>query len=175
VPYDDSIKIAWQAPRFWEGPTYQIYGGLSFVKAPSSLVWYPSYGMHTKTGVLLGAYATGDGVARMAALSRADQIESTRAVIEQLHPGCGVLLEKPLQVQWSKVPYNLGPWVKWASDHEPDYTLLSQPDGPIYFAGEYLSHVGAWQEGAIRSAHRTIALLDAAHRKGAPVTATRVQ
>jgi len=175
VPYGDSIKIAWQAPRFWESEPWRIYGGISFVKAPNSLVWYPSHGLHSKTGVLLGAYASGPAAAQMAALSRTDQIDLTRRMIDQLHPGSGALLEKPLQVQWAKVPYNLGPWVQWPSDQEPDYALLSEPDGPIWFAGEYLSHVGAWQEGAIRSAHRTAALLDARHRAGRPVTATRLQ
>ena len=29
-----------------------------------------------------------------------------------------------------------------------------EPDGPFYFAGEHLSHIGAWQEGAILSARR---------------------
>jgi monoamine oxidase len=173
TPYRDSIKIAWQAPRFWEGPQYQIYGGLSFVKGPSNMVWYPSYGLHTKTGVILGCYTGGPGAAQMMKMSRADQIEHTRKVIEAMHPGCGKLLEKPLQVQWAAVPYTQGIGVGWASDDEPDYHLLGQPDGPIHFAGEYLSHVGAWQEGAIRSAHRAIVMLDAQHRKGQPVTAQR--
>jgi|KBSSwiStaDraftv2_1062776.scaffolds.fasta_scaffold28355_4 monoamine oxidase len=175
VPYGDAIKIAWQAPRFWEGEPWRIYGGLSFVKAPNALVWYPSHGLHSKTGVLLGAYAAGPAATQMAAMSRAEQIDLTRAMIDQLHPGCGALLHAPLQVQWSKAPYSLGPWVQWASDNEPDYALLNEPDGPFWFAGEYLSHVGAWQEGAIRSAHRTAARLDARHRAGQPVTATRPQ
>jgi monoamine oxidase len=174
TPYRDSIKIAWQAPRFWEGPKYQIYGGLSFVKGPSNMVWYPSYGLHSKTGVILGAYAGGRAADQLAKMSRADQIEHTRKVIDAMHPGCGKLLEKPLQVQWGAVPYNHGIGVGWASDDEPDYHLLGQPDGPIHFAGEYLSHVGAWQEGAIRAAHRAIVMLDAQHRKGQPVTAQRV-
>jgi len=173
TPYRDSIKIGWQAPRFWEGPRYQIYGGLSFVKGPSNMVWYPSYGLHSKTGVLLGAYAGGRAADELAKMPRAAQIEHTRKVIEAMHPGCGQLLEKPMQVQWAAVPYNLGIGVGWASDDEPDYHLLGQPDGPIHFAGEYLSHVGAWQEGAIRAAHRAIIMLDAQHRNGQPVTAQR--
>jgi monoamine oxidase len=174
TPYRDSIKIAWQAPRFWEGPRFQIYGGLSFVNAPSNLVWYPSYGLHSKTGVILGAYSGGAAADEFARLPRAEQIEFTRKVIDQLHPGCGQLLEKPLQVEWAKIPHSLGIGVGWASEDEPDYHLLGQPDGPIHFAGEYLSHVGAWQEGAIRAAHRAIVMLDAQHRKGQPVTAARM-
>ena len=76
-----------------------------------------------------------------------------------------------MHVQWAKIPYSHGIFISWGD--ERGYPLLSQPDGPIYFAGDYLARVGAWQEGAIRSAHRTIVMLDAAHRKGAPVTATR--
>jgi monoamine oxidase len=169
TPYRDSVKIGWQAPRFWEGPQYQIYGGISFVKAANSLVWYPSWGLHSKTGVLLGAYTSN---AELTGLPRAEQIEYTRRIIDQLHPGSGRLLEKPMHVQWAKIPYNQGIYIGWGNN-APGYDLLSQPDGPIYFAGDYLAHVGAWQEGAMRSAHRTIVMLDAAHRKGAPVTAVR--
>lgn len=39
-------------------------------------------------------------------------------------------------------------------------TLL-QPDGPIYFAGEHVSHITAWQEGAVRSAQFAVAALAA--------------
>jgi len=175
VPYGDAIKVAWQAPRFWEAAPYRIYGGISFVRAANALVWYPSHDLHSKTGVLLGAYATGPAAERMAALSRTEQIDLTRRMIDQLHPGAGALLTKPLQVRWAEVPYNLGPWSQWPSDHEPDYALLSEPDGPFWFAGEHLSHVGAWQEGSIRSAHRAAAQLDARHREGRPVTAARLQ
>jgi monoamine oxidase len=38
--------------------------------------------------------------------------------------------------------------------------MLGTPDGPFYLAGEHLTHVGAWQEGAILSAHRAIAAID---------------
>lgn len=166
--YRDSVKIGWQSPRFWEGPEYKIYGGISFVKAASSLVWYPSYGLHSKKGVLLGAYTSDPA---LAGLTPGEQIEYTRRVIDQLHPGCGRLLEKPIHVQWAKVPHSQGIYISWSDGR--GYPLLSEPDGPIYFAGDYLARVGAWQEGAMRSAHRTIVMLDAAHRKGSPVTAVR--
>jgi len=37
------------------------------------------------------------------------------------------------------------------------YPLLLQPDGPFYFAGEHMSWITGWQEGAVRSAHYAIA------------------
>jgi|GEM_PF-4794567 len=33
---------------------------------------------------------------------------------------------------------------------------INQPDGPIYLAGEHMSYVTGWQEGAILSAHEVI-------------------
>ena len=36
-----SVKIAWQSRRFWEMDD-QIYGGISWVKGPTAMVWYPS-------------------------------------------------------------------------------------------------------------------------------------
>ena len=41
IDYGNAIKIAWQSRRFWEIDD-QIYGGISWVKGPTALVWYPS-------------------------------------------------------------------------------------------------------------------------------------
>lgn len=48
---------------------------------------------------------------------------------------------------------------------EKEYTLLNKPEGRVHFAGEYLSQIGAWQEGAALSAHHAIAAI--AHRVAA--------
>src|SRR5260370_33035447 len=36
----------------------------------------------------------------------------------------------------------------------PGYETLIEPDGPIVFAGDHVSHIVAWQEGAALSALR---------------------
>lgn len=41
----------------------------------------------------------------------------------------------------------------------PAYRLLNQPQGRVHFAGAHLSQMPGWQEGAVFSAHRTIAAL----------------
>jgi monoamine oxidase len=81
-----------------------------------------------------------------------------------LHPGHGKDVAKPMAIAWSKVPYTLGITARWKTDSDPEYELLNQPDGPFYFAGEHLSHVGAWQEGAILSGRRAIGLIEQ-HRR----------
>ena len=36
------------------------------------------------------------------------------------------------------------------------YALLLESDGPFYFAGEHMSWIPGWQEGAVLSAHEAI-------------------
>ena len=81
-----------------------------------------------------------------------------------MHPGRGHELDKGLSIAWSKVPYSLGITPRYRADQEADYVVLNEPDGPFYFAGEHLSHVGAWQEGAILSARRAVNMIDR-HRR----------
>lgn len=163
VSYGNAIKIAWESPRFWESEQH-IYGGISWVSGPTSLIWYPSDRFFASSGILLGAYATRDGVDVLAAKSLQEQFETSRAMVEALHPGHGKDLKKPMGIAWSKVPYSLGIAARYATDRDPNYALLGQADGPFYFAGEHLSHVGAWQEGAILSAQRSITMIDT-HRR----------
>jgi monoamine oxidase len=163
VVYGNAIKIAWQSRRFWETDD-QIYGGISWVKGPTALVWYPSDRFFSHKGILLGAYAFRDAVDALAARPLAEQLELSRAAVEGLHPGRGRELEKPMAIAWSKVPYSLGIAARYSSDQDSNYAVLGEPDGPFYFAGEHLSHVGAWQEGAILSARRAINTLDR-HRR----------
>jgi len=167
VKYGDAIKIAWQARRFWETEDL-IYGGISWVKGPTAMVWYPSDRMFSPKGILLGAYAIGGNADRIAAQPLPAQFDMSRAAIEALHPGRGKELEKPMAIAWSKVPYSLGIAARYTTEQDDHYALLSEPDGPFYFAGEHLSHVGAWQEGAILSARRTINMIDKHRRATRP-------
>ena len=56
VDYVNALKIAWQSRRFWETDA-QIYGGISWVKGLTTMVWYPSDRLFSPKGILLGAYA----------------------------------------------------------------------------------------------------------------------
>jgi monoamine oxidase len=164
VNYGNAIKIAWQSRRFWETDDH-IYGGISWIKGPTQLVWYPSDRFFSPKGIILGAYVFRANEAdALAAKPLAEQLELSRAAVEALHPDRGRELEKPMAIEWAKVPLSLGIAARYASDQDANYGILSEPDGPFYFAGEHLSHVGAWQEGAMLSAHRAINMIDK-HRR----------
>ena len=79
VPNDFSNKIGFDAPRFWEKE--QIYGGISFVGGETSLVWYPSNGLHTERGMLLACYGSGARAEGVAKRPLAEQIAMARSVV----------------------------------------------------------------------------------------------
>lgn len=157
--YDHAAKVAFEAPRFWEAE--QIYGGLSFGGPATGSVWYPSTGYQSARGIILGAYIAGKPAEAFESLPIAKQIDMARSAVDKLHPGHGSDLSAPVAVDWSRIPYNLGPWIHW-SDSLSDtnaYRLLNQPEGRVYFSGAHLSQLPSWQEGAVLAAHRTIALI----------------
>jgi monoamine oxidase len=128
-------------------------------------VWYPSDRLFSPKGILLGAYAVRADADVLAERPLQEQFELTRAAIEGLHPGRGRELEKPMAVAWSKVPHSLGIAARWRPGQENAYALLNQPDGPFHFAGEHLSQLGAWQEGAVLSAWRAANMIDRRRRE----------
>ena len=87
VVYDHSNKIAFTGPRFWERD--QVYGGLSFAGGENGVVWYPSYGLHSESGLLVASYVSGDAAASAAKRPLSEQMANARAVVERLHPGHG--------------------------------------------------------------------------------------
>ncbi|MGZ3304392.1 MAG: FAD-dependent oxidoreductase [Asticcacaulis sp.] len=155
--YGDGYKIAFQSPRFWETES-QVYGGLSFTERDTFITWYPSAGFHKPQGVIVAGYAF-DG--KMAARSFPEQVDYARGTVERLHPGQSGKMHSPVFVHWGAMPYNYGLESDMADEHPDDYALLSDADGPFYFAGEHLSHVGAWQQGAFVSSHRVVNMIAA--------------
>lgn len=157
-----AVKLAFESPRFWEEEG--IYGGLGWTdQLPENLV-YPSGGWHDRKGVLIAAYVAGwtgpDRPAAFGALSPAEQVDLCRQVVERLHPGHARLLAKPVVVDWARTPFAEGVGVghpDWSTFPRPQrYAELMKPEGPIYFAGDHLSYVVLWQEGAALSAQAAL-------------------
>lgn len=180
VVYDHSNKVAFDAPRFWERE--QIYGGISFVGGETALIWYPSWGLHGERGTILGCYSSGDMGEKFARRPIPEQIAMARAMIDKTHPGHGADCVNPIAINWTKVPYSLGPWPAWNktnggpneghNDTAP-YRLLNQPVGRIVFASAALSQIPGWQEGGIMSAHAAVAAIVAQTRDRAPAEPLR--
>jgi monoamine oxidase len=165
LTYSHGTKVAWQTRRFWEQDDFQ-FGGLGWTEEPNELIWYPSGGFGEKTGVLVGAYSIGFSnflnPPKYAAMSFEERYAISRRVVEKFHPGRGKELAKPFTVSWKQTPFSEGVAVNWSEAQRTGaYAALCKPDGPFYFAGEHMSYINAWQEGAALSAHEAIKLLQA--------------
>jgi monoamine oxidase len=175
VPYIPSVKVAFEAPRFWEREG--IYGGLGWTDLANENLIYPSDKWHAERGVLVAAYVAGwtgqNHPQEFTAMTHEQRFAICRDVVEHLHPGHGRDLEKPVTVAWGLTPWSegVGPahqdW--FASPRPARYAELLRPEGPIFFAGEHLSYVLFWQEGAALSAHAAMRLMagQAAERRAA--------
>ena len=138
---------------------YNIYGGLEFLNTGCSPIWFPSAGLFSPRGVLVSGYGFASPPP-FDQLSLQEKFAASRNSIERLHPGHGKELEKPIYVGWAKVPYNEGSWIdSFGFDGGAGYETLLAPDGPIYFVGDHVSHVPAWQEGAALSALRAVQMI----------------
>ena len=165
INYLPSVKVAFEAPRFWETDN-DLFGGLAWTDRLNENVIYPSDGFFSPKGVLVAAYVAGwtnqDNPQKFAALSHEERFRISRESIEALHPGKSKLLGKGVTVGWGLVPYSEGVGALWgggpggAAGRGQQYAELLKPEGPIFFAGEHLSYVGLWQEGAALSAHEAI-------------------
>jgi monoamine oxidase len=150
-------KVAFQATRrFWELDD-QIYGGISWTDHPITQIWYPSNGIHGSRGVLVGAYVFFHGE-EFAKATPEQRLELALEGGELLHPGrYRSHLEKGVSISWKKARYAAGATTRWSDEaRAKHYPVLLEPDGPYHFAGEYLSYVNGWQEGAVRSAHHAL-------------------
>jgi len=152
--YVKAAKIAFQARRrFWEEDD-GIYGGISWTNRDITQVWYPSHDFHAKQGVIVGGYIWANRVGEaFGALPPDLRAEAAIRSGELLHPGYGREVEHPVSVAWAKVPWSEGAWAEWSPGQRNDeYKTLQQADGPFHFAGEHLSYLPGWQEGAAVSA-----------------------
>ena len=154
LPYAAAAKLAFQCERrFWE-EDLAIYGGISFTTRDATQLWYPSHGFHAAKGILVGAYLWG-GPAGERFAARSPEARAAAAIADgsALHPGYAQEVRLPVSVAWSRMPRARGAWAEWGT--APDRgaaALLRRPEGPYHFAGDHLSWLPGWQEGAVLSA-----------------------
>jgi monoamine oxidase len=160
-------KIAWESRRFWERD-YNIYGGISYLtqtpyklwalSAVPSVVWYPSTELMRPDGILVSGYGEEQGTG-FGDLSMEQKFSASQEAVERLHPGHSKELTNPIFCGWRRVKWNEGSWVRSYGNGLDGYNTLIEADGPIYFAGDSVSKIPGWQEGAALSARRAVDMI----------------
>ena len=166
-------------PALVAGLVYELAPGLDVLRSPhviaaativfGLLLWWADVkgprhrteaDMTLRDGVLIGTYNFADQAERFAAMSWDKQFSTSRASVDQIHPGKAVQLRHPVGINWMHVPYSMGAWASESENDHPSASAVDavlEGDGPIVFAGQHLSPIGAWMEAAIRSSHYAVA------------------
>ncbi len=159
--YVPAAKVGLHARRrFWEEEA-SIFGGTSWTTRDATQLWYPSHSFQSDDGILLGAYVwTSDLGTVFAAMTPAERLRSVIADGERLHAGYAADVGRGVAVSWAKIPFSSGAWCEWsAADRRQHVPALQEVDGPFFFAGEHVSDLPGWQEGAVLSAQSVVTQL----------------
>ncbi|NOX69779.1 MAG: NAD(P)-binding protein [Gammaproteobacteria bacterium] len=148
--YAAAGKVAFQSRRFWE-QDHNIYGGISWTTQDITQIWYPNSRYGKDSGILVGAYMFGGVAGNNFSNQTVQQRLSTSITAgANLHSEYANEVSRGITVSWPKIPFQLGAW------GTSDPGVLLTADENIFFAGEHLSILQGWQEGAILSAYHAI-------------------
>jgi monoamine oxidase len=151
--YDGAGKIGLQFKRrFWEEDD-EIYGGRSWTDQEIGQIVYPSHGFASNKGVLVGYYLDFRGTMR-----ERPPVEIQRLALEhgaRVHPQYPTEFETAFSVTWARVPWNRGSWRSESASAHEALAALRRPDGRLYFAGDYMTDMSSWMQGAFESARET--------------------
>src|SRR6185295_3871237 len=108
-------------------------------------------------------------------LSLDERLEEALRGGERLHPRFREFVPKSggLSIAWQQVPFLEGGWADWDRNneaHKKAYARLLFPDQRFYVAGDQMSYLPGWQEGAVLSADHVIAQMSERKAK-APMAA----
>ena len=138
--------------RFWEEDD-RIYGGISKTDQDIAQIVYPSHGFHGRKGVLIGYYVQGQEARPVGEMTPADRLELALSQGLRIHPQYRAEFETGFSVAWHRVRWSMGSWSSFSADLRRDaYPVLTKPDGRVYLAGDHVSHINAWMQGAFESA-----------------------
>jgi monoamine oxidase len=151
--YDGAGKIGLQFKRrFWEQDD-EIYGGRSWTDQEVGQIIYPSHGFTTAKGMLIGYYLDFRGTMR-----QRPPAEIQRLALEhgaRVHPQYAQEFESAFSVTWARVPWSRGSWRSESDAAHAALAVLRHADGRVHFAGDYMTDMSSWMQGAFESARDT--------------------
>jgi monoamine oxidase len=168
--------------KFWEegGPSKAIIGGGSFTDLPIGSIWYPSYNIsynitnienqvfpsvrreyktYEDGGVLMASYNLARDAVRLGNLEPITRLDSIKRQVEHvqgLKKGYldDIVIENKT-IQWNNEQGFFGAVCYYMPGQKRLFAYASSKpeyDNRVYFAGEHISQVHAWIQGAVNSA-----------------------
>jgi monoamine oxidase len=163
VPYGSSMKVGLEFKRrFWEEDE-RIYGGISYTDLPIQQISYPPPAIWATAPPC--CWAPMPSRTPTATASPRSSRPSVRLALEygaQIHPQYKQEFLNGVSVAWHRMPWINGCFGNWTDAlREQHYKDLAQIDGRLVLAGEHVSYIPAWQEGAVLSSLDAIQRLHA--------------
>jgi monoamine oxidase len=118
-------------------------------------MWYPSNNYFETKGVLTGAYNYTKRAEYLGNQKLPERLKIAAAGAKRLHGAAfehAVPIDLGLSIAWHHVPYQEAGWADWDGVPAVDYNTLLAPDGRVFVAGDQVSYLPGWQEGAMLSA-----------------------
>lgn len=157
VPFQNSGKIGLQFKRrFWEEDD-SIYGGLSWTDLPIGELWYPGHHFFAPKGIMNGYYLFGPVSDQVGKMTPAERTEFALGHGEKIHPQYREEFETAFSCNWATIPH-----IEGCLAHFPQamiktfYPFLIKPEGELYLAASWASHLGGWQAGAFEAARLAV-------------------
>jgi monoamine oxidase len=167
VTYSPAQKTAFLCRRrFWE--EQGIYGGGSYTDLPANTLWYPSSDIRGNSyaagadgiqseGVFLAYSFNLDGT-RIGNLPDGERLATLERNVEKVHglaPGALDAIVAGYRTQyWDRDPYYRGTFCYFTPEQKRLFSwVMVQPEysGRVFFAGEHISGVHRWMQGALHS------------------------
>ena len=149
VEVADAIKIAFET----SGRPTQSPAGDDALR-----LFWPAPGSDPPSRVVT-VYGNAAALARDLPPPRSAQIARAEALLRQAAADPALALAQPLVVQWSRIPFALGAAARLPPDAAPAWHRLRAGLPPLFFAGDGLSALNGWQEGALASADHAVRAL----------------
>ena len=147
--YDAVSRVYLQTRnRFWEE---KGLNGFAFTKGAIE-IWHPTWSQPGPRGILM-TYARPGEAERIAKMKEKDRIDSTLKQLNGVFSGLRENFETGISKCWTEDEWSRG---AWAFIELTDFFTASAPEGRIHFAGEHLSSLFSWIQGALTSGLRVV-------------------
>ena len=134
--------------RSWEEAGLSGFG----LTKESVEVWQPTWNQPGQRGIVM-TYARPGTAEPIAAMKESERITSTVKQLDSFLPGVRENFESGTSKCWNEDEWARG---AWAFAGVGNLLLFAQPEGRIHFAGEHLSLLPSWMQGALSSSTQAI-------------------
>lgn len=146
--------------RFWE--EQGIIGGGSYTDLPVTTIWYTShYGMAqspNEPGVILGSYNFNLDAVRLGNMTEEERIAKIKREVEEVHGIPAGALDSVVTAfktqNWNSDPLFRGAFCYFTPEQKRLFSWpmsLPEYNSGVFFAGEHISALHRWMQGALQS------------------------